>query len=155
MPDPPRKSLPPDPAAAAQLGQELISKLQTDFATHKPTKVATDLLAQIEQDFGAKKRAEEQARAHEFAQALLGKVARDFGSVRPGPTPDAPPVVIPAAPAAPRPVTLAPPPTEEDLRAAQQLEAAAAAPLGKDDEEEVAAMSGGGAFGFFKKLLGG
>ncbi len=156
MADDSRKGAAPDPEAA-QLGQELISKLQTDFATHKPTQLATDLLAQFEHDFGAKKRAEDAQKANDFAQALLGKVARDFGSVRPPASPGAPVVVIPAAPrtvdrAA---ITLAPPPSEEDVKAAQELEAAAAAPLGKDDEAEVAAMSGGGAFGFFKRLLGG
>lgn len=154
MPDDSRKSAPPK-AEAHKLGQELIAKLQTDFAVHKPSQLANDLLAQFEHDFGAKKRADDAQKANDFAQALLGKVARDFGSVRPGVGPGAPPVVIPAQPAAPRAITLAPPPTEEDVKAEQELAAAAAAPLGKDDEEEVAAMSGGGAFGFFKKLLGG
>jgi hypothetical protein len=145
-----RKSAPSP--AAAQLGQDLLTQMQHDFATHKPTAAATDLLQQFERDFGARKRADDAQKANDFAQALLGKVARDFGSVRPAATPGAPPVVIPPQP---KPVTLAAPPTEEEVRAEQELQAAAAGPLGKDDEDEVAAMSGGGAFGFFKKLLGG
>jgi hypothetical protein len=151
MSDDSRKSAPPNPQAA-QLGQELIAKLQTDFAVHKPTQLGHDLLAQFEKDFGAQKRADDAQKANDFAQALLGKVARDFGSVRPGAAPGAPPVVVPPQAA---PITLAPPPTEEDLEAEAKLKAAEAAPLGKDDEDDVKAMSGGGAFGFFKKLLGG
>ena len=160
MPDDSRNSAPPKPPAAAQLGQELIAKLQTDFAVHKPTQLANDLLAQFEHDFGAQKRANDAQKANDFAQALLGKVARDFGSVRPGASPGAPPVVIPARPqpiqgVAPAVISLAPPPSEEDVKAEQELAAAAAAPLAKEDEDEVAAMSGGGAVGFFKRLLGG
>jgi hypothetical protein len=149
-----RKSAPPNPHAA-QVGQEIIQKLQTDFAVHKPSQLATDLLAQFEHDFGAKKRAEDQQKANDFAQALLGKVARDFGSVRPGAAPGAPPVVIPPQAPVPVQVQLAAPPSEEEVKAEQQLQAAAAGPLAKDEEDEVAAIQGGGAFGFFKKLLGG
>ncbi len=160
MPDDSRKSAAPNPGAA-QVGQDLIQKLQTDFAVHKPTQLANDLLAQLEHDFGSQKKADDAQKANDFAQALLGKVARDFGSVRPGASPGAPPVVIPAMKAAPmpapvaRPISLAPPPTDQQVQAEAQLAAASAGPLGKEDEDDVAAMSGGGAFGFFKKLLGG
>ena len=145
------KSGAPKPGAA-QLGQDLLQQMKHDFAAHKPTTAANDLLKQLEQDFGARKKADDSQKANDFAQALLGKVARDFGSVRPSAAPGAPPVVIPPHAA---PITLAPPPTEEDVQAERELQAAAAGPLGKEDEDEVAAMSGGGAFGFFKKLLGG
>lgn len=108
----PKKSVPPDPATAARVAQDLLAQIHKDFVVEKkeiPTSDANkgaqlgqDLLAQFAHDFGEKKRAEEAARLQAFGQQLLGAVARDFGSVRPGAGPAAPPVPsIPAAPAVP------------------------------------------------------
>jgi hypothetical protein len=105
----PKKSLPPDPSAAAQVGQDLLAQLHNDFVVHKQplpvgdankgAQLGQDLLAQFAHDFGAKKRAEDAASLQAFGQQLLGAVARDFGSVRPSapPTGPHPAVVIPSA----------------------------------------------------------
>ena len=148
----PKKSQPPDPKAAKQLGQDLISQLKNDFAVHKPTQLGQDLIAQLQHDFGTQKKADDQKQARDFAQALLGKVSRDFASGRPPPMPETPPE--PGAPVVARPVTLAPPPDPEVEKAEAELARAAEAPLAADEAADLEAMQGNGAFGFFRRLLG-
>lgn len=135
MADDRKKSVPPDPVAAAQAGQKL----------------GQDLLAQLQHDFGGGKKGKELAN---FGQALLGKVAQDFASGRPPPMPEPSRVPSTAPPRPQGPITLAPPPSPELVRAEAELARAAEAPLADDEDAEVAAMQGRGVVAFFRKLLG-
>ena len=142
---PKRSDKPPsDPNAAAAFGQ--------------------DLLTQLQHDIGAKRQreADQKAAAANLANALLGKIATDFGLVPPPPMPSAPPpatvssappVAVAAYPSGP-PVAYAstmpaPPPTpvvpEEELQAAQQ------GPLSAEELADLDAMTA--PTGFWGKLV--
>lgn len=91
MSDPSNKSQKPpaDPAAAAALGQDLLAQLQHDFSAQAKAaekarvSASTDaLIGQLRRDFVTKEQEKKQAGA-DFANALLNKVARDFGSIPP------------------------------------------------------------------------
>jgi len=117
-------------------------------------KLGQDLIAQLQHDF-VRLKAKKDAELAGLGQALLGKVAQDFGSGRPPPPPE--PARVPRPPSVPAPpegpITLAPPPSPELVRAEAELARAAAAPLGDDEDAELAAMQGGGLFGFFRRLF--
>lgn len=133
----PKKSERPEAekaAAAAALGQDLIAQLQHDFsaqakAAEKARVTATTdaLIGQLQHDFVTKEREKKQAGV-DFANALLNKVTRDFGSIAP--------------PAPPPSVT-----AETDA----QLEAAAGARLTAEEMADLDAMTA--PTGFWGKLF--
>ena len=121
-------------AAARSLGQDLLAQMQHDFSEQaraaeraRVTATTDALIGQLQHDFVTKEQAKKQAGV-DFANALLNKVTRDFGSIAP--------------PAPPPSVT-----AETDA----QLEAAAGARLTPEELADLDAMTA--PTGFWGKLF--
>ncbi len=143
MPNAPTKAPPRDAADAAQLGVELLAMLQKDLAVHRPTEVGRELLAMLQQDFGVEKRSVEAAQRAEFGQALLTKIARDFGS------PPSEPALATA-----RGTSALSAQRSRDVEAAErELARISEAPLADDEADDLDAIRGGGPLDFLRRLL--